>query len=591
MKAKFFIPFFILLATGCHQTQQNDAGLNGDQITLSEQAPLLSSTIHIPLSKDLDTKEDKSLITNLELLGRLWGFLKYHHPEVGKGSYDWDDELFQMLPQYIEVKSTVERDEFLLHWIEKYGEIPECATCTETPADAFLKPDFTWVERSDMGALLKVKIKEIYQKRHQGEHYYIELNPYAGNPVFRNENPYSQEKNPDTGLRLLALYRYWNMIQYFYPSKYLTDKDWNDVLKEYIPKFVMAETALQYQLAVLQLTVEINDTHAYVREYKQIDSLRGSMRAPFRLTYIENRWVVTDNIVPNIYSPLKPGDIITHINGKKIESIVDSIKAFYPASNEAAKMRILASGLLRSREKTIDIDYISSNHTAHRERLWLVNGDIYAMSPSLTSTSDSVCYKTLEIGQNEFIGYITLKTIKDGDINKMMPLFMESRGIIIDIRDYPNLFVPFALGAFFISEDRPFVKFTQGNVNNPGEFTFRSDYVIRKAKEPYKGKLVVIVNERTLSQGEYTAMAFRAGDNTTIIGSQTAGADGNISIIYFPGGLGTYISGSGVYYPDGRETQRIGIVPDVEVKPTIQGIREGRDELLERAIEIIRESK
>ena len=43
----------------------------------------------------------------------------------------------------------------------------------------------------------------------------------------------------------------------------------------------------------------------------------------------------------------------------------------------------------------------------------------------------------------------------------------------------------------------------------------------------------------------------------------------------------------GVYYPDGKETQRIGIVPDIEIKPTIAGIRSGRDELLEKAIELI----
>ena len=44
-----------------------------------------------------------------------------------------------------------------------------------------------------------------------------------------------------------------------------------------------------------------------------------------------------------------------------------------------------------------------------------------------------------------------------------------------------------------------------------------------------------------------------------------------------------------VYYPDGTQTQRIGIVPDIEIKPTIKGIKEGRDEVLERAIQYIRE--
>ena len=44
------------------------------------------------------------------------------------------------------------------------------------------------------------------------------------------------------------------------------------------------------------------------------------------------------------------------------------------------------------------------------------------------------------------------------------------------------------------------------------------------------------------------------------------------------------ISGIGVFYPDHRPTQRIGIVPDVESKPTLAGIKAGRDEVLETAI-------
>jgi C-terminal processing protease CtpA/Prc len=82
-------------------------------------------------------------------------------------------------------------------------------------------------------------------------------------------------------------------------------------------------------------------------------------------------------------------------------------------------------------------------------------------------------------------------------------------------------------------------------------------------------------------------MAFQSAPNVTVIGSTTAAADGNVSPIYLPGNLFTYISGIGVYYPDGTETQRSGVKIDVPVKPTIRGIKEGRDELLEKAIAII----
>ena len=51
-----------------------------------------------------------------------------------------------------------------------------------------------------------------------------------------------------------------------------------------------------------------------------------------------------------------------------------------------------------------------------------------------------------------------------------------------------------------------------------------------------------------------------------------------------PGNISTMITGIGVYYPDGKETQRIGIIPDVEVKPTIDGIKSNKDEVLEKAM-------
>ena len=79
-------------------------------------------------------------------------------------------------------------------------------------------------------------------------------------------------------------------------------------------------------------------------------------------------------------------------------------------------------------------------------------------------------------------------------------------------------------------------------------------------------------------------MALRATPNAIVMGSTTAGADGDISGIPLPGGLSSLISGLGVFYPDKKPTQRIGIVPDIVVKPTIVGIRAGRDEVLDAAI-------
>ncbi|HEU0125413.1 MAG TPA: S41 family peptidase, partial [Flavobacterium sp.] len=90
---------------------------------------------------------------------------------------------------------------------------------------------------------------------------------------------------------------------------------------------------------------------------------------------------------------------------------------------------------------------------------------------------------------------------------------------------------------------------------------------------------------------EFTAMSIQTAPDVTIIGSQTAGADGNVCSFQIVKGFYTAFSGIGVFYPNKKETQRIGIVPDIEVKPTILGIQQGRDEILERAILFVKDGK
>jgi C-terminal processing protease CtpA/Prc len=144
--------------------------------------------------------------------------------------------------------------------------------------------------------------------------------------------------------------------------------------------------------------------------------------------------------------------------------------------------------------------------------------------------------------------------------------------------------VPFALGQLLVDKPSDFVRFTIGDMANPGAFHWRAKLTLTPREPRYKGKLMILVDETTLSQAEYTAMAFRVAPGAVVLGGTTAAADGNVSPIPLPGGLRSMISGIGVFYPDKRPTQRVGIVPDVAVKPTIAGIRAGRDEVLEEAV-------
>ena len=100
----------------------------------------------------------------------------------------------------------------------------------------------------------------------------------------------------------------------------------------------------------------------------------------------------------------------------------------------------------------------------------------------------------------------------------------------------------------------------------------------------------MLIDENAQSQSEHTCLFFEAATNVTFVGTPTAGADGDVTELVLPGGLAVSFSGHGVRHADGRQLQRVGILPDIRVEPTLKGLKEGRDEILDAAVEFL-ESK
>ena len=128
--------------------------------------------------------------------------------------------------------------------------------------------------------------------------------------------------------------------------------------------------------------------------------------------------------------------------------------------------------------------------------------------------------------------------------------------------------------------------FSRCDSDNPGSFYWNEPGIVGGGDpDPYVGRVAVIVDEGTASCGEFHAMAWRLAPEARVFGHATCGADGNIVNFYLPGGMYSRFTGLGVYNPDSTETQRVGIIPDVFVNPTVSGLQAGRDELLETAVE------
>jgi len=523
---------------------------------------------------------DARRINDLSVLGKVWGFVKYYHPAVCGGEYNWDSELFRVLPKVLQCNNDKERNEVLYSWIKQLGEFKTEKFKQPDSGLIKLQPDLLWInEAAVLGDPLSALLNDIKNAKRSTNNYYVAWGK-SGSPEFKNENAYADRGYPDAGCRLLALYRYWNLVQYFFPYKYLIGEDWNEVLSAFIPPIVNAPDELAYKQAVLSLIVRIHDTHAGMGALV-FEKVLGNNYAALKIRFIDNKPVVTDYLNKDLgpKTGLQKGDVITSVNGKSIEAIIKEKLPYTNGSNYSTQLRNMAYSLLRTADTVINITYQRGNTTR--------SASIGCYKPQLVpwgSMKVDSCFKYV----TPDIAYLFPDTIHRDYLNGLLPTLKNTKGMIIDMRCYPPDDVRQILSTFLLAEKTPFARFSYADLAHPGYFILAKPRGIGSSNpDHYKGRVVILVSELTQSAGEFTSMAFRAVPQSTVVGSTTAGADGNVTYFFLPGGIRTLFSGIGVYYPDGRETQRVGIVPDITVQPTIQGIAEGRDEVLEKAIAII----
>lgn len=515
---------------------------------------------------------------------KLWGFLKYYHPEVAKGEMDWDNEFMKRVESINTLQTKEEISNYYLVWIESLGEVKYCKKCdNDVPDSLKVNLDLSWLsDTSIFTHKLIDQLNYIQQNRNQGENYYVQQTKFVGNTKYENEKEYADSVFPSTELRLLTLSRYWNIINYFFPYKYVIGENWDNVLVEMIPKFKHAEDTVSYHLLILEMVAKINDSHAgFVTKYN--NQYFGFEWAPFMFSIIDNKAIVTGFYNDSLCKKddIQIGDVFLMVNNTSIENIINEKYKYICASNEAVKRRDLYYGIFNGNTNSADVTFERNGETRQKT---ISRYDFYALNYDWMKADSNKAFQILEGN----IGYVNMGTLQKKEVSDAMEKLRNTKAIIFDVRNYPRGTM-YKVTKFLLSEKKQFAMFSQPDLTYPGVYNYTEPYTCgNKNKNPYKGKVVLLFNETTQSHAEFTLMALKTYPDVICIGSQTAGADGNISFIPLPGGYKTVMTGIGVFYPDGTETQRIGIVPDIEVHPTIDGIRAGKDEVLEKALETIK---
>lgn len=506
-------------------------------------------------------------IQNLSKLCKIWGLVKYKHPRVIDGSIDWDKSLLTLLELY----NAKNFDQ------EIYNALPDLSKQPYAAIDTLSNTQTNWIDKDFSGSKdLQTYLNTLCTLTSPENQQYIEAGQWGVTPKFK-EKEYASARWKDDGVRLLTLFRYWNIIHYFFPYKPLMSNDWDDILLQYIPTILNTETELEYKLCLLELVCKINDGHGGIHGDEVLKNYFGDHQLPIKAKMINGRLYVVE--IFNEFQEgldMMQGDVILEVGHKSVKSIAKDYQKYISASTEAGMQRQLAEFIIRTNSLKIDVKLKRNDQVKN-------------------ITASTTKYNTLRYVQREVepyknisndILYIYPGSLKNDEVDTVIALAKQKKAIILDYRSYPkaNLQVKFPL--FLLPFPKKAFTSNRFNMNPLGKFRDQESYKWGAINEDYyKGNLIILVNEYTQSQPEFEILIYKQAPKTTIIGSSTAGTIGNWTPIKLPMNILTSISGNGVYGSNNEPIQRVGIIPDIFIEPTVKGISEGKDEVLLKAIE------
>ncbi len=105
-------------------------------------------------------------------------------------------------------------------------------------------------------------------------------------------------------------------------------------------------------------------------------------------------------------------------------------------------------------------------------------------------------------------------------------------------------------------------------------------------KPVFHGRLIFLMDGGCASACEDLLEPFGDNHRATLIGETTEGTAGPAFMHDFHNGMMLGIAVKRRYFPNGAEFEGVGIQPDIEIHPSIDDLKEGRDVVLDKALEL-----
>lgn len=402
-------------------------------------------------------------------------------------------------------------------------------------------------------------------------------------------NSYADATFPSEGMRMLAIAKIYNVIRYFSPYTALMHDDWDAAALQAIKDERAATDARSYVLGLMRFYSHLHDSHGALSG--KIVQTEFGAGVPFSARYLHDR-VVVDRLFapPGSMQGLRVGDVVDAVDGVPVRQAMNTVEQFVasstPQAADYAALRSSRQPSIFSGRRTTPVK-IAFHHGTAQEQAATFYRDTFTVKPDRTGP------KYFVLPGN--VGYVDFDRIDPSEVGAMFDALKRTRAIVFDNRGYPQGAAWAAAPRLTAAAQTRAALFDTPLVTGPIDDTqgdaqmlpvFREFYQLLPVSQDWKylKPTVMLVDERSISQAEHSALFFREANHTAFVGMPTQGANGDVTGMTVPGGVTLYFSGEGVRHVSGDRLQRLGIVPDVRAEPTASDIARNNDVVLQAGL-------
>lgn len=378
----------------------------------------------------------------------------------------------------------------------------------------------------------------------------------------------------DRATRLAAVCVGWSTLRHFYPYFDVVPPEWDGALEPALRKAARDKGAPEFWRTLALMHAHLHDGHGWV----------GGPGAPshaprdFEWTWVGDSLVVSAADAEK--SVLRPGDVVLSIDGRSVADLYADVapaicaateqwrraralrELGWPPGSTRVTVRVRRAG--EERELSVDRDRADRPFTAPHP-------------PSGSEVAPGIVYFNLDGAETPAL-------------ERAMPALVAAEGVIFDLRGYPG-----SAGAALLPHltDKPVVsaKWNVPVITMPDfqRVTYEgSNWNLPPAQPRITAPVVFLTGGGAISYAESCMGIVEGMKLGEIVGGTTAGTNGNVTAVQLPGGNSLSFTGMRVIKHDGSVHHTVGVRPTVPVTATVDGLAGGRDEVLERGVEVLR---